>query len=96
MQFGTSIFVFHVRSATSESAVISRPASSVYRFSTHILYQSSSLNNMRMSLCSTPLTHPVIKSNIILVYTPYEGLNLASQKCWKSGVLDRMVKGSHF
>ena len=30
MQFGTSISVFHVRSATAESAVISRPAYSVY------------------------------------------------------------------
>ena len=30
MQFGTSISVFHVRSGTAESAVISRPAYSVY------------------------------------------------------------------
>ena len=30
MQFGTSISVLHVRSATADSAVISRPASSVY------------------------------------------------------------------
>ena len=31
MQFGTSISVFHVRSATAESAVISRPAYSVLK-----------------------------------------------------------------
>ena len=30
MQFGTSISCFHVRSATAESAVISRPAYAVY------------------------------------------------------------------
>ena len=30
MQFGTSISVFHVHSATAESAVILRPAYSVY------------------------------------------------------------------
>ena len=30
------------------------------------------------------------------IYTPYEGLNLANQKSWMLGVLDRKLEGSHF